>query len=112
MYDLEAVENLDVMQKMRLKWGVEGDENSKIFHARLNRRRKQLQVRGILVDGNWVAEPDVVKQHFHDYFKDKFDYVESTPMQARSDAFKRLDVCATQRLDALMTEEEIKEAVW
>ncbi|GKB42380.1 RNA-directed DNA polymerase, eukaryota, reverse transcriptase zinc-binding domain protein [Tanacetum coccineum] len=40
---------------------IEGDENSKYYHAILNKKRSQLAIRGILVDGNWIESPELVK---------------------------------------------------
>ena len=31
--DIQHLEDMDLMQKARVKWDVEGDENSKIFHG-------------------------------------------------------------------------------
>ncbi|GKA53488.1 RNA-directed DNA polymerase, eukaryota [Tanacetum coccineum] len=48
----------DNFQKSKVKWAVEGDENSKFFHGIINKRRAQLAIRGIFVDGFWETEPD------------------------------------------------------
>ncbi|GJY22445.1 hypothetical protein Tco_0396103 [Tanacetum coccineum] len=38
--DLEKLESMDLVQKYRVKWEVEGDENLKLFHDLINSRRK------------------------------------------------------------------------
>nr|GFB78743.1 RNA-directed DNA polymerase, eukaryota [Tanacetum cinerariifolium] len=41
---------MDMVQKARIKWAVEGDENSKFFHGMLNRKRHQQSIRGVMTD--------------------------------------------------------------
>nr|GEU52221.1 hypothetical protein [Tanacetum cinerariifolium] len=36
---------------------IEGDENSKYFHGIINKKRSQLAIRGVLVDGEWIDDP-------------------------------------------------------
>ncbi|GJS54407.1 RNA-directed DNA polymerase, eukaryota [Tanacetum coccineum] len=56
--DIDRKESIDLAQKAKVKWAIEGDENSKYFHVIINKKRCQLTVRGILVDGEWVDSPD------------------------------------------------------
>ncbi|GJT62689.1 RNA-directed DNA polymerase, eukaryota [Tanacetum coccineum] len=51
----------------------EGDENSKYYHGILNKKRSQLAIRGVLVDGIWIENPTDVKQEFLSHFKNRFD---------------------------------------
>nr|GFC34356.1 RNA-directed DNA polymerase, eukaryota, reverse transcriptase zinc-binding domain protein [Tanacetum cinerariifolium] len=37
--DIESKENQDFAQKAKIKWGIEADENSKFFHAMVNKKR-------------------------------------------------------------------------
>nr|GEU61204.1 RNA-directed DNA polymerase, eukaryota [Tanacetum cinerariifolium] len=54
---LENIESSELAQKAKVKWSIEGDENSKKFHGIINKRRNNLAIRGIMVDGDWMEDP-------------------------------------------------------
>ena len=54
----------DVLQKLRIKWGVESDENSKFFHILLKTIKRRMMICGFLVDGVWLLDPVVVRHIF------------------------------------------------
>ncbi|GJY97333.1 hypothetical protein Tco_0514243 [Tanacetum coccineum] len=58
---LKKLRSSEAAQKEKIKWAIEGDENSKYYHGILNKKRSQLAIRGILVDGNWIESPELVK---------------------------------------------------
>nr|GEV38709.1 RNA-directed DNA polymerase, eukaryota [Tanacetum cinerariifolium] len=48
---------INIAQKTKIKWSVEGDENSRFFHGMLNKKGNQLNIRGVMVDGVWNEKP-------------------------------------------------------
>jgi hypothetical protein len=42
---------------------LEGDENSKFFHAYINKRRRLLAIRGIKSNGVWCDDPLEIKKN-------------------------------------------------
>ncbi|GJZ27106.1 RNA-directed DNA polymerase, eukaryota [Tanacetum coccineum] len=40
--ELEKLQSVEVAQKAKIKWAIEGDENSKYYHCILNKKRSQL----------------------------------------------------------------------
>nr|GFA38625.1 RNA-directed DNA polymerase, eukaryota [Tanacetum cinerariifolium] len=69
--DLEKIDSIELAQKAKIKWSIEGDENSKYFHGIINKQRNNIAIRGILVDGAWIEEPRIVKNEFFNHFKDR-----------------------------------------
>lgn len=90
MSDIEVVEGIDYLQKVKINWGIEGDENSKFFHGMLKRRRKHMQIRGVLSDREWIDEPSSVKNIFFDFHATKFDFFGVIPIIERS---HRYNIC-------------------
>ena len=66
--ELDTVDKMDTMQKLKCKWAVEGDENSGFFHGSLKRRRKQMAIKGVSVNGDWISDPMEVKNAFFEFF--------------------------------------------
>ncbi|GJR22771.1 RNA-directed DNA polymerase, eukaryota [Tanacetum coccineum] len=62
LHDINDKEASDRFQKSKVRWAIEGDENSSFFHGIINKKRSQLAIRGILVDGSWQSDPQVVKE--------------------------------------------------
>nr|GFC21259.1 RNA-directed DNA polymerase, eukaryota [Tanacetum cinerariifolium] len=48
--EMEKVDAMEVAQKAKIQWSIEGDENSKYYHGVLNTKRGRLTIRGVLLD--------------------------------------------------------------
>ncbi|GJU76530.1 RNA-directed DNA polymerase, eukaryota [Tanacetum coccineum] len=72
LQDVKVVDARDSIQKAKIQWAVEGDENSKFFHGIVNRKRANLAVKGIMIDGDWVDDPSRVKDEFRNHFAARF----------------------------------------
>ncbi|GKG06429.1 hypothetical protein Tco_0326515, partial [Tanacetum coccineum] len=49
------------------------DENTSFFHGVLNKKQSILNIRGIMVDGNWIESLKAVKGEFFQHFSSRFD---------------------------------------
>ncbi|GJS85892.1 RNA-directed DNA polymerase, eukaryota [Tanacetum coccineum] len=49
MGDIKKKEAADLLQKARVNWCTDGDENSKFFHGLINQKRRQVAIRGKLL---------------------------------------------------------------
>nr|GEX84659.1 RNA-directed DNA polymerase, eukaryota, reverse transcriptase zinc-binding domain protein [Tanacetum cinerariifolium] len=56
LHDVKTADARDSMQKAKIQWAIEGDENSKFFHGIINRKRANLAVKGIMIDGEWATD--------------------------------------------------------
>nr|GEZ63008.1 RNA-directed DNA polymerase, eukaryota, reverse transcriptase zinc-binding domain protein [Tanacetum cinerariifolium] len=68
----EKMNSLDLMQKARVNWEVEGDKNSMFFHGLINSRRKSQSIHGIMHEGIWLSDPKDIKEAFLNFYKKKF----------------------------------------
>ncbi|GJU73407.1 putative RNA-directed DNA polymerase, eukaryota, reverse transcriptase zinc-binding domain protein [Tanacetum coccineum] len=55
--DLDRYSYMDIAQKSKIQWDIEGDENTNFFHGILNQKRRHQLVQGIMVDGEWISNP-------------------------------------------------------
>nr|GEY65939.1 protein YIF1B-like [Tanacetum cinerariifolium] len=95
LHDVQSSNNHDIMQKAKIRWAIEGDENSKYFHAIINKKRVNLSVKGVMVDGDWIDDPDLVKQEFRSHFADRFQ-----------------DPGSRRDLESPISKDKIRTAVW
>lgn len=73
--EIVKIDMLDCVQKSKIKWVVEGDENTKFFHGILKRTRKQMAINGVSIDKVWVTDPTVVKKEFYEYYEKIFRHL-------------------------------------
>lgn len=100
------------LQKAKIKWAVEGDENSKFFHGMINRRRANLAVKGVMVDGEWVDDPTRVKDEFKSHFASRFQAPNSNRCGLNFTFPKCLNTIQTEELESPISIEEVRKAVW
>ncbi|GKA52179.1 RNA-directed DNA polymerase, eukaryota [Tanacetum coccineum] len=56
LQELNSSVNCDFVQKAKVRWAIEGDENSKFFHGIINRKRANLSVKGVfMIEGEWCG---------------------------------------------------------
>ncbi|GJT30670.1 RNA-directed DNA polymerase, eukaryota [Tanacetum coccineum] len=79
---ITKAENMDLAQRAKIRWGIEGDENSKYFHRSINRKRRQLAIRGVMVNGTWETNPGMVKQDIFSYISEKSTFCEGEAKNA------------------------------
>ncbi|GJY33366.1 RNA-directed DNA polymerase, eukaryota [Tanacetum coccineum] len=103
---------MELAQKAKIKWAIEGDENSKFFHGTLNKKRNMLNIRGIMVDGIWVDNPKSVKREFLDHFSKRFCKPDDMRATLTMEFPNRLHPDQSRDLEMSISNEEIKKVVW
>ncbi|GKC12731.1 RNA-directed DNA polymerase, eukaryota [Tanacetum coccineum] len=109
--DLEAIIDKDG-SKAKIKWAIEGDENSKYYHGILNKKRNQLSIRGVLAAGNWIENPTLVKKEFLNHFKNRFEKPHMVRPIIIMDFPRQLTSIQQTDIEAEVSIKEIKRAVW
>nr|GEY47125.1 RNA-directed DNA polymerase, eukaryota [Tanacetum cinerariifolium] len=61
LQEVKKKNSLEAAQKAKIKWVTKGDENSKYYHGVINKKKNQLSIRGILVEGTWIDSPSLMK---------------------------------------------------
>ncbi|GJX26071.1 RNA-directed DNA polymerase, eukaryota, reverse transcriptase zinc-binding domain protein [Tanacetum coccineum] len=112
LQELENLQSLEAAQKSKIKRAIEGDENSKYYHRILNKKRSQLAIRGILVDGNWIDSPHLVKREFLSHFKNCFDHPQDSHLHLDLNFPNTLQPDQIIDLECDVSKDKIKRAVW
>ncbi|GJW20927.1 RNA-directed DNA polymerase, eukaryota [Tanacetum coccineum] len=106
----DKIDSLEMVQKAKVKWAVEGDENTKFFHGMLNKKRSILNIQGVLVDGVWVDSPNSLKKEFFD--SNRFCKPDERRATIHMEFPNQLHSDQCQDLEIEVTNDEIKRAVW
>nr|GEX00272.1 reverse transcriptase domain-containing protein [Tanacetum cinerariifolium] len=99
-------------QKAKIKWAIEGDENSNFFHATLKKNRCQLSIKGIQKDGVWIVKPDLIKEEFKTHFQNRFQLPRGFPTTSVVAMNNHLSQDEVEFLECDITRDKIKRAVW
>ncbi|KAJ0899055.1 putative RNA-directed DNA polymerase [Helianthus annuus] len=112
MAEFERLKQLDLRQKSRSKWAIDGDENSAFFHNIINSNISTNRLNGLMVDGVWITDPLVIKESLFGFFRQQF----SEPMDARPELvcpnLATISDSDAMMLESPFTVDEIKTAVW
>nr|GFB40460.1 RNA-directed DNA polymerase, eukaryota [Tanacetum cinerariifolium]GFB40536.1 RNA-directed DNA polymerase, eukaryota [Tanacetum cinerariifolium]GFB41760.1 RNA-directed DNA polymerase, eukaryota [Tanacetum cinerariifolium] len=109
---LENMESSELAQKAKVKWSIEGNENSKFFHGIINKRRNNLAIRGIMVDEDWMEDPAAVKNEFFSHFQNRFEAPCATRLFMDMEFPNRLSSDQALDFERHFSKEDIKGAVW
>ncbi|GKD32880.1 RNA-directed DNA polymerase, eukaryota, partial [Tanacetum coccineum] len=69
-------------------------------------------INGIMVEGNWITNPCLIKDAFLQFYKRKFQAQDSQVMFSNLPHSHSLNCMDRETLERQVTLEEIKEAVW
>ncbi|GJW43867.1 RNA-directed DNA polymerase, eukaryota [Tanacetum coccineum] len=108
----DKIHSSEMAQKAKVKWSIEGDENTSFFHGVLNKKRSILNIRGIMVDGNWIESPKAVKGEFFQHFSSRFDKPDASRATINMRYPKTLTYDQQNELENEVSNVEIKRAVW
>ncbi|GJU94103.1 RNA-directed DNA polymerase, eukaryota [Tanacetum coccineum] len=112
LHNINEMEAKDSIQKAKVKWAIEGDENSKFFHGIINKKRSQLAIRGVFVDGLWCTDPGMVKETFCNHFEARFKKPVTHRFKLNFHFHKKLLQGQAADLERCVSRDEIRMAVW
>ncbi|GJZ61214.1 RNA-directed DNA polymerase, eukaryota [Tanacetum coccineum] len=110
--DIQSAEARDRLQKAKIQWAIEGDENSKFFHGIINRKRANLAVKGVMVNGEWLNEPCHVKEEFRLHFANRFSAPSPNRCKLNFVFPNKLSPDLANDLERPITRAEVRNAVW
>ncbi|GKA04200.1 RNA-directed DNA polymerase, eukaryota [Tanacetum coccineum] len=78
----------------------------------INKKRSQIAIRGVLVDGDWIVEPSNVKKEFLNHFSNRFADPTSPRLILESQFPNTLYLDQQADHEREVSYDEIKKAVW
>nr|GEV20669.1 RNA-directed DNA polymerase, eukaryota [Tanacetum cinerariifolium] len=112
MHHIDKIQVMDMAQKAKIKWPIEGDENSRFFHGVLNKKRSQLNIHDIMVDEVWTEKPNTVKHEVLQHFWRRFDKPTVSRAYVNISYPKSITIDQQIDLERDVSKEELNKVVW
>ncbi|GKD86312.1 putative RNA-directed DNA polymerase, partial [Tanacetum coccineum] len=109
---IEHVRLKDLKQKAKIRWAMDGDENSRFFHRMIKNRSNKSRLYGLNIHGVWVTDPSTLHNHIFQSFHMRFKESGHSRPTYSSSLFNQLSVDEVQLLVTSFFDVEIKDAVW
>ncbi|KAJ0528446.1 hypothetical protein HanRHA438_Chr10g0432181 [Helianthus annuus] len=108
----DYIASLDIKQKSRCRWAVDGDENSSYFHELFNNRKKKNCIPGIYVGENWITKPKMVKKEILGFFRNQFSKKVHNRPVIFCHGIKNLSEVEAETISGMFTDKEVKDVVF
>lgn len=112
MHELERCAAEDLKQKARIKWTMDGDENSTFFHGVVNNQNRKNHIDGLMINGKWSNEVEEIKKEVFNFFQNKFNERWVSRPKLVNSRFKSIDMMDAIRIEAPFSIDEVKKATW
>nr|KAJ0196618.1 hypothetical protein LSAT_V11C700361550 [Lactuca sativa] len=106
--ELEKLRLLDLKQRSKIRWVIDGDKNSPFFHGYVNNRRCKNRIHGLIIDGSWTTEADAIKLEAFNFFQGNS---RSGGHQGQK-LLVTLSPSASSEIEEPFTADEVKRVVW
>nr|KAJ0216426.1 hypothetical protein LSAT_V11C300139170 [Lactuca sativa] len=60
-------------QKAKVKYLVDGDENTSFFHGYVNNQNRRKHIHGLMINGHWDLNPASIRNEVFCFFSLKFE---------------------------------------
>ncbi|GKV50261.1 hypothetical protein SLEP1_g56973 [Rubroshorea leprosula] len=111
VWDILRKKELIWKQKSRSKWVSEGDANTRFFHRVAKGRRAQNNIAGLMCEGAWIEDPDLVKNEVYRYFRSLFQGESWNRPKPGNIRFQQISEEKKDWLERPFSAEEIEEAL-
>lgn len=108
-FEMEKV--MDLKQQSRVKWALEGDENSAFFHGFIKNRVCHSRINSLFIDNDWCSIPNRIKREAKEHFEKRFgESLQARPL-FECTGMKRLHDADRDNLEIRFTNDEVLKAV-
>nr|GEV89717.1 RNA-directed DNA polymerase, eukaryota, reverse transcriptase zinc-binding domain protein [Tanacetum cinerariifolium] len=105
--ELDKLQSMKAAQKAKIKWAIEGDENSKYYHGIL---KKGINSPSEVL--TWIDNPVLVKNEFLSHFRNRFERPKEARLNLNMEFLRKLTSMQQSDLEIDVSNDEIKRAVW
>lgn len=98
-------------QKARVKWALEGDENTTFFHSTIQKKNNKNGLKGLVIGGSWCEDPSMIMETTFSHFQNIFKEPVASRPRLRSSRFKSLDESDREALEKPFSELEVWGAI-
>ncbi|XP_071740278.1 uncharacterized protein [Rutidosis leptorrhynchoides] len=108
----ERVKSCMLKQKARVKWTLDGDENTNFFYSVIKRNNNVCNIRGLMINGIWNDSPTDIKNEVFRHFKSVFEEPNGVRPSMEDLNYPCLSHEDATILEVPFDEKEIRDAVF
>lgn len=112
IFELEKLARADLLQKSKVKWILDGDENSNFFHNSLKAKNRKCSIQGLMINGNWVIDVESIKMEAWRFFGTKIHEDHKDRPLFQNSGFLKLSKADRIFLEESFDLQEIINAIW